>query len=117
MMQSHPAAVITSANDEPPGPDPTMTTRASSVALTPASPPRPTPEPARARRRNRRLPRARTGGWSWFGDLGVGPPAWHHVAGEVDEDPPRAAAVAAVHGVAVHGLARVLVQQRLERGR
>src|SRR5439155_14829899 len=63
--------------------------------------------------RSRRRSRTR----SWVGDLGVGVTAGLDVAGEADGAPAAEVAVAAVLRRGVRAVARVLVQQRLERRR
>src|SRR3954465_8630540 len=90
-ITDHPAPVSTSATAEPPGPEPTITASQSRSGIG---------------SHRRLLP---------LGHLDVGVAARLDVAGEVDRLPRKPVAVAAVHGVAVQRLARVAVEQGLER--
>src|SRR5436305_481593 len=88
-ITDHPAAVSTSATVDPPGPEPMMTASQSRSVT-------------------------RDHGLLALADFDVGVPAGLDVADPADHRPARFVAVAAVHGVAVHAFACVLVQQLLE---
>src|SRR5690242_18016479 len=93
MITDHPAAVTTSANVDPPGPEPTMTTSQSRSAIA--------------------VSRDRCA--FALADLDVGVTAGLDVAVPADHLPAHFVDVAAVHGAAVHALARVLVEHSFER--
>src|SRR3954469_25463537 len=89
-ITDHPAPVSTSATVDPPGPEPTMTASQSSSAAT----------------GDLRLVAA--------GHLVVGVAARLDVTDPPDRVPSREVAVAAVHRIAVHAFAGVLVEQSFE---
>src|SRR3954447_9407561 len=91
-ITDHPASVSTSATVAPPGPEPTITASQSRSAIG----------------SHRRLLPLR--------HLDVGVATRLDVAGEIDRLPHEAVTVPAVDRIAVQRLARVRVEQRLERG-
>src|SRR6266508_151097 len=117
-ITDHPAAVSTSATVAPPGPEPTIT---ASQSRSPTAALVPTRSVGSLRRYRWHIAhRTRGGGWDRgllaLGDLGVGVAAGLDVADPVDGLPAGEVPVAAVDGVAVHALARVLVEEPLEPG-